>query len=180
MNKKPVKKLIHKDNTKELSPKHVTKTTSSKKLINKEKSINKTRIKLTDKKLKNEPLEELKSEHKDNIKITSHEDNTLITSQNALAVLKKPLIQTKLINLINKSDDINEMLEYYKTRIKNVIEVPKIEINKKKLSSPVITRSFRIYETVLKDFVKFAEKNNQYSMQDLLSQAIIEFTEKYH
>jgi len=72
------------------------------------------------------------------------------------------------------------MLEYYKTRIKNVIEVPKIEINKKKLSSPVITRSFRIYETVLKDFVKFAEKNNQYSMQDLLSQAIIEFTEKYH
>jgi len=180
MNKNPVKKPTRKDNTKVLSPKHVIKETSSKKQTNKETSINKIQTKQTDKKLKSEPIEKLKSEHKDNIKITSHEDNTLITSQNALTILKKPSVQTKLVNLINVSDDINEMLEYYKTRIKNVIEIPKIEINKKKVSGPVITRSFRIYEAVLKDFVKFAEKHNQYSMQDILSQSILEFIEKYH
>jgi len=180
MNKKPVKKLIRKDNIKELSPKHVIKETSSKKQVQKEKSTNKTQLEQTQKKLKSKPIEELKLEHKDNIKITSHEDNTFITSTNALAVLKKPSIQTKLVNLINVSDDINEMLEYYKTRIKNVIEIPKIEINKKKVSGPVITRSFRIYEAVLKDFVKFAEKHNQYSMQDILSQSILEFIERYH
>lgn len=182
MDKKPVKKSIHKDNIKRLSLKHVIKETSSKKLSNKEKSVNKTVAKQMSKKLKSEPIEDLKSEHKDNINITSHEDNTLITSQNinAMAVLKKPSVQTKLINLVNLSDDINEMLEYYKTKIKNVIEIPKIEINKKKVNGPIITRSFRIYEAVLKDFIKFSEKHNQYSMQDLLSQSIIEFIERYH
>lgn len=180
MNKKPVEKAAHKDNTKRLSPKRVIKETSSKKLTSKENTINKKLLEQTAKKTKSEPIENLKSEHKDNIKITSHEDNMLITSQNALTLLKKPSAQTKLVNLINISDDINEMVEYYKNRIKNVIEIPKIEINKKKVSGPVITRSFRIYEAVLKDFIKFAEKHNQYSMQDLLSQSIIEFIEKYH
>ena len=180
MNKKPVKKLSHKDNTKGLSPKRVIKETLPKKLNSKEKTLKKKLLEQTSKKLKSEPIETLKSEHKDNIKITSHEDNMVITSQNALTLLKKPSAQTKLVNLINISDDINEMLEYYKNRIKNVIEIPKIEINKKKVSGPVITRSFRIYEAVLKDFVKFAEKHNQYSMQDLLSQSILEFIEKYH
>lgn len=182
MNKKPVKKPAHKDNTKGLSPKHVIKETSSKKLTSKEKMLNKKLLEPTSKKTKSEPIEDLKSEHKDNINITSHEDNILITSQNinAMAVLKKPSVQTKLINLVNLSDDINEMLEYYKTKIKNVIEIHKIEINKKKVNGPIITRSFRIYEAVLKDFIKFSEKHNQYSMQDLLSQSILEFTERYH
>lgn len=45
-------------------------------------------------------------------------------------------------------------------------------------SGEVINRSFRIYDTVLKDFITFCENSN-YSQYDILSQFIIEGIEKY-
>lgn len=124
--------------------------------------------------------EDKPSGYKDNIKELSHENDINVTHQTALVAINKPAIQNKLLNLANISDDLEEMLKHYKAKIKNVIEVPKIEINKKKAAGNVITRSFRIYEGVLKDFLKFAEKHDQFTIQDLLSQAVIEFIEHYH
>lgn len=178
--KKTVVTPKRKSNTNILSHKKVTSITPDKKQIKKvlsEKS--KTIIKKTSIVNKKEKIEK-PSSYKDNIKELSHENNISATPQTALVALAKPIIQDKLLNLANMSDDLEEMLKHYKAKIKNVIEVPKIEINKKKAAGNVITRSFRIYEGVLKEFMKFAEKHDQFTIQDLLSQAVIEFIDHYH
>lgn len=162
-----------KNNTNMLSHKKVANITLEKPSI--KKTLSK-KTKITNKKEKNETL----SDYKDNTKELSHENNTTVTPQTSLVALNKPVIQTKLLNLAHMSDDIEEMLKHYKAKIKNVVEVPKIEIDKKKVAGNVITRSFRIYEGVLKDFLKFAEKHDQFTIQDLLSQAVVEFIEHYH
>jgi len=168
----------YKSNTKVLSHEKVTGITLdkpvSKKLLSEKAEVT----------TKNKPVGNKKddtlSSYKDNIKELSHENNINVTPQTALVAFNKPAIQNKLLNLANISDDLEEMLKHYKAKIKNVIEVPKIEINKKKAAGNVITRSFRIYEGVLKDFLKFAEKHDQFTIQDLLSQAVIEFIDHYH
>lgn len=169
-----------KSNTKELSHKKVMSITRDKPAIKKAIS-EKSKVATSKTQIVNKKEKVCKvSGYKDNTKELSHEDNISVTSQTALIALNKPNIQNKLLNLAHISDEIEEMLKHYKAKIKNVIEVPKIEINKKKAAGNVITRSFRIYDGVLKDFLKFAEKHDQFTIQDLLSQAVIEFIEHYH
>lgn len=172
--KKTIAKPKCKSNSNVLSHKHVNKITQSNSKVKKE-IPKRTKSSSMDNDTKKD------NTHKHNTKELSHEDDISITSsKTALIALNKPIIQTKLLTLANISDDLEEMLKHYKTKIKNVIEVPKLEINKKKVCGQVVTRSFRIYDTVLKDFLKFAEKHDQFTNQDLLSQAVVEFIEHYH
>lgn len=71
---------------------------------------------------------------------------------------------------------LKEMLAWY-TRQKNVINVEPLQMQK--FSGTVESKTFRIYKSVLSDFLVFAAKNKQYKQQDLVSQALAEFLEKY-
>ena len=43
----------------------------------------------------------------------------------------------------------------------------------------VISRTFKIYEPIQKEFVEFCNANNKYKIQDIISQFIKEWLEKY-
>lgn len=61
---------------------------------------------------------------------------------------------------------------------KTIIDVPKLEIRKDKLTGKIRSRSFTIYQDVLEKFNNFC-KDKPYSKQDLLSMALLEYMEKY-
>lgn len=94
----------------------------------------------------------------------------------------------KLMNMINgyeeiskkmdKLDKLDEMIQWYELQ-KSVIEVtpPKLEIPP--TDEEPVTRSFKIYPDINKQFKDFCYKHSNYKVQDIISQAIREFLEKY-
>lgn len=86
-----------------------------------------------------------------------------------------------LIELINLKKEIKETIDTVKKYEfeKDVIDIPDIKIDLSKLSGVIKNRSFKVYEDVLEKFLDFAKKNNNFKQQDLLSQAMIEFIERY-
>ena len=43
----------------------------------------------------------------------------------------------------------------------------------------IVVRSYKLYESIQKEFVDFCKVNNKYKVQDILSQALKEFLDKY-
>ena len=86
----------------------------------------------------------------------------------------------KLINTINDiqsmNDKLNEVYNWYELQNK-VVE--KIELRIDPNNNDTVTRSFKVYEDVYKDFLKLSKKHSTYKIQDLISQAIKEFVDKY-
>lgn len=84
-------------------------------------------------------------------------------------------------NYQNDLNKLNELYEWYLTsknvNSKDVINLEKLEIAD--FDGELITRSFKIYKDVQQKFTKFCKRNNKYKVQDILSQAIIEFLDKY-
>ena len=86
----------------------------------------------------------------------------------------------KLINTINDiqsmNDKLNEVYNWYELQNK-VVE--KIELRIDPNNNDTVTRSFKVYEDVYKDFLELSKKHSTYKIQDLISQAIKEFVDKY-
>ena len=86
----------------------------------------------------------------------------------------------KLINTINDiqsmNDKLNEVYNWYELQNK-VVE--KIELRIDPNNNDTVTRSFKVYEDVYKDFLELSKKHSTYKIQDLISQAIKEFANKY-
>ncbi len=51
------------------------------------------------------------------------------------------------------------------------------QINIKKLEGKTVSRCYRLYEDVQKDFSKFCKANSNYKVQDILSMALYEYME---
>lgn len=88
-----------------------------------------------------------------------------------------------LTHMINNYDDnlkkLNEMYEWYKLESsKKVVATESLKIDDFK--GDIVVRSYKLYETIQKDFTDFCKANNKYKVQDILSQAIKEFLEKYN
>lgn len=83
---------------------------------------------------------------------------------------------------MNKNDHLkklNEMYEWYKLESsKKVVATESLKIDDFK--GDIVVRSYKLYETIQKDFTDFCKANNKYKVQDILSQAIKEFLEKYN
>ena len=66
--------------------------------------------------------------------------------------------------------------------IERIVNVVLNKVNDKKKCSPcngeTVTRSFKIYQNVLDDFVNFCN-NSKYTQYELLSQFILEGIQKY-
>lgn len=52
-----------------------------------------------------------------------------------------------------------------------------IDINIKKFKGNTVSRCYRLYEEIQKEFSKFCKENSNYKVQDLLSMALYEFME---
>ena len=87
-----------------------------------------------------------------------------------------------LTNLINNYDDLNnklnEMYDWYKLQSSNkVVQAEKFEVDD--FEGDIVVRSYKLYEPVQREFLEFCKRNNKYKVQDILSQALKEFLEKY-
>lgn len=84
-----------------------------------------------------------------------------------------------ILSNFNEMDiKLNEVYSWYKSQSSlKVVEADKLKINDFK--GDTVTRSYKIYEDVQKDFVTFCEVNKKYKVQDIISQALFEFIEKY-
>ncbi|HDF2670722.1 hypothetical protein [Clostridioides difficile] len=84
-----------------------------------------------------------------------------------------------ILSNFNEMDiKLNEVYSWYKSQSSSkVVEADKLKINDFK--GDTVTRSYKIYEDVQKDFVAFCEVNKKYKVQDIVSQALFEFIEKY-
>ena len=87
-----------------------------------------------------------------------------------------------LTSLINNYDDmnnkLNEMYNWYKLQSSNkVVQTEKFKVDD--FEGDIVVRSYKLYEPIQREFLEFCKKNNKYKVQDILSQALKEFLEKY-
>lgn len=93
---------------------------------------------------------------------------------------KKPQNINKYKNNTNVLEDNLKALE---GRIKaledkiNIHAVNNIDINIKNFKRNTVSRCYRVYEEVQKEFSKFCKENSNYKVQDLLSMALYEYME---
>ena len=85
----------------------------------------------------------------------------------------------KIIENYNSlNDKMNEMYNWYKLQNSNdVVEANRFAI--KEFKGDTVARSFKLYDSVQKDFMKFCKKNNKYKVQDILSTLLDEAMKKY-
>lgn len=111
--------------------------------------------------------------------IVSHRGETFVSSSETNLVE----FDNRLKNIEDIRNEIDEMLKWYREQRykENIIdiEIPEIRIDSNRLQEKPITRGFKIYPSVVAEFKEFCKKNSQYTMQDLLAMAMIEFMERY-
>lgn len=88
-----------------------------------------------------------------------------------------------LTSLINNYDDmnikLNEMYNWYKLQSSNkVVQTEKFKVDD--FEGEIVVRSYKLYEPIQREFLEFCKRNNKYKVQDILSQALKEFLEKYN
>lgn len=100
-------------------------------------------------------------------------------------VVKSETLETNvaIVEFENMKSGLVEMLEWYKNQREkeNIIdvEIPKISIDKERLVEQAVTRGFKIYPNVVTEFKEFCKNNSQYTMQDLMAMAMIEYMNTY-
>lgn len=114
----------------------------------------------------NEPI-------KEDIKpVTQQSSNKVVRTDNEI-----------LTSLINNYDDmnnkLNEMYNWYKLQSSNkVVQTEKFKVDD--FEGDIVVRSYKLYEPIQREFLEFCKKNNKYKVQDILSQALKEFLDKYN
>ena len=106
-----------------------------------------------------------------------HESKEVVVHKDITKI--HPKMQKNIVEVSEAKDRIFEMLMWYESKHKNVIELPSLNIEKSKYESEIITRAFRVHKKTLDWFMELAEKHPQYKQQDLISQALFEFIERY-
>jgi len=153
--------------------------------IEEKKSIYKSNTKINKEKIKkeNKSITDVNknpkkvSNDKNNAKVNEPSTEILVYKDNIKVNAK---IQNDLLEIAGLKNKINEMLSWYEAKHKNVVEVPELKLSQKHLTGEIIVKSFRIYTDIIKKFENFANKHSQYKTQDLVSQALLEFIERYH
>ncbi|NJB05094.1 hypothetical protein GSQ22_04445, partial [Clostridioides difficile] len=85
-------------------------------------------------------------------------------------------------NILSKFNDMNNKLNevyiWYESQSSNkVVGADKLKINDFKGNT--VTRSYKVYEDIQKEFAAFCEANKKYRVQDIISQALKDFMDKY-
>lgn len=93
---------------------------------------------------------------------------------------KRPQNENKYKNNTNipKDDfkDLERRIKALEDKI-NRQSINDIDINIKNFKKNTVSRCYRVYEEVQKEFSKFCKENSKYKVQDLLSMALYEYME---
>jgi len=106
----------------------------------------------------------------------------------------KPVVREHMINinefkstleevkeLLKLKDSLKEVVQYY-NKSKNVIdimEVSELKIDSNRFTKDLSNRLVKVYTNINENWMKFCKKYKQYKIQDLYSQALLEFMDKY-
>ena len=118
------------------------------------------------------PVEANKSIKEDIKPVIQQSSNKVVRTDNEI-----------LTSLINNYDDmnnkLNEMYNWYKLQSSNkVVQTEKFKVDD--FEGDIVVRSYKLYEPIQREFLEFCKKNNKYKVQDILSQALKEFLDKYN
>lgn len=80
--------------------------------------------------------------------------------------------------ILNYTDMNNKLDEVYNWYLKSSDEVVNDNLKIHDFDGKVVTRSYKIYEPIQKEFAEYCS-SSKYRVQDLISQALKEFLEKY-
>lgn len=88
------------------------------------------------------------------------------------------LLEEIILNYNTMNSKLDEVYNWYqKSSKKIVIEDKKLTIDN--FEGKLVSRSFKLYEPIQKEFADFCKVNNRYKVQDILCQFIKEGLEKY-
>lgn len=88
------------------------------------------------------------------------------------------LLEEIMLNYNTMNSKLDEVYNWYqKSSKKIVIEDKKLTIDN--FDGKLVSRSFKLYEPIQKEFADFCKVNNRYKVQDILCQFIKEGLEKY-
>ncbi len=123
--------------------------------------------------------------NKSNTKVGSHENKGLNESVTFVESKEIQLFKNHgnfkaLEEILNMKSKMAEVIDWYEKKHKNVIEIPELKINARALHGGLVLKTFKLYESAIKKIIDFIEKHPQYKQQDIISQALIEFAERYH
>ena len=109
------------------------------------------------------------------------EDITPVIQQSSNLVVEtdSDILTTIINNYDDNMNKLNEMYNWYKLQSSNkVVETEKFKVDD--FEGEIVVRSYKLYEPIQKDFLEFCKRNNKYKVQDILSQALKEFLDKYN
>lgn len=111
----------------------------------------------------------------------NNENTQLINRNNLNQIVDIINFKNDILELVDLKQEIKNTIEAVKKYEfeSNVIDIPELKIDFSKMNGQIKNRSFKVYEEVLEKFLKFAKKNSNFKQQDLLSQAMLEFIERY-
>ena len=98
------------------------------------------------------------------------QDNNIQMSHNDIDI-------NDLKELLSLKDDLKELIQQYHNS-KNIIDVEPVEL-KIKPAPEIKQRLFKVDVEVLKNWDKFIAEHREFKVQDIISQALSEFVEKY-
>jgi len=84
----------------------------------------------------------------------------------------------RILKLVDQQPELEELLQWWKNE-KNIIEIPKITLDKVELTGQIIGKTFKTYKNVIDKFLEFCDKHKEYTQRDLVSQALLEYVQKY-
>ncbi|KRU29351.1 hypothetical protein VT91_09650 [Clostridium sporogenes] len=101
---------------------------------------------------------------------------------NRLRNIENTLKEVK--ELIDLKDSLKEVIQYY-NKSKSVIDIPipepvELKIDMDSFKGGLSNRVIKVYNNINQDWIKFCKKNKQFKMQDLYTQALKEFMDKYN
>lgn len=123
--------------------------------------------------------------NKSNTKVGTQENKGLNESvtfveSKELQLFKNPNNFKAFEEILNMKSKMAEVIDWYEKKQKNVIEIPELKINARALHGNLILKTYKLYESAIKKITDFIEKHPQFKQQDIISQALIEFAERYH
>lgn len=88
------------------------------------------------------------------------------------------VLEELILNYSSINNKLNEVYQWYQeSSNKVVIEDKKLVIED--FEGKLVSRSFKLYESIQKEFTDFCKMNNKYKVQDILCQALKNFMDQH-
>lgn len=88
-------------------------------------------------------------------------------------------IEDRVIALESQIKALEKIVHNNQINVTNTTNASDIELELLEFNADTVTRAYRIYEDVQKDFKIFCKKHSEYKVQDIISTALVEFMNKH-